>query len=104
MIEIAIYRDPLAEPKEVARVTIEGDVVGESPTANSLRERIEDPRDPIIGDYTDGRDLLRYLVSSYSNGYVMASYDSEESRRIVEDVDDEAYRQWVRDSDLDTRL
>ncbi|KAB1193358.1 hypothetical protein Hfx1148_07835 [Haloferax sp. CBA1148] len=104
MVEIIIFRNPLEDCKEVARVTIEGNVTGETPTAESLRDRIKDERDPIISEYTDGRELLRYLASSYSNGYVLANYDSEESRRVVEDLNDEAYRNWVRDAGLDTKL
>jgi|AntDeeMinimDraft_4_1070355.scaffolds.fasta_scaffold00990_9 hypothetical protein len=104
MVEIIIYRSPWDDPEEVARVTIEGEVKGETPTAESLRERINDRKDPIIRKYTDGRELLQYLESSYSNGYVMAGYDSEESRRVVEDLSDEAYRDWVRDTGLDTQL
>ncbi|WP_323173079.1 hypothetical protein [Natrialba sp. PRR66] len=104
MVEIIIYRDPLKDPTEVARVTIEGEVKGDTPTAESLRERIADEDDPIISNYTDGRELLQYLESSYSNGYVMAGYDSEESRRIVEDLNDEAYLDWIRDSELDAQL
>ncbi|MFC4247865.1 hypothetical protein ACFOZ7_13035 [Natribaculum luteum] len=104
MVEVIIYRDPWEDPEEVARVTIEGEVIGETSTAESLRERISDDNDPIISEYTDGRELLRYIASSYSNGYVMAGYDSEESQRIVEDLSDEAYRDWVRDTGLDTRL
>jgi len=104
MVEVIIYRNPWEDPEEVARVTIEGEVKGETPTAESLRERISDENDPIISEYTDGRELLRYIASSYSNGYVMANYDCEESLRVVEDLSDEAYRDWVRDTGLDTQL
>ncbi|AKU08294.1 hypothetical protein [Haloferax gibbonsii] len=104
MVEVIIYRNPWEDPEEVARVTIEGEVIGETPTAESLRDRIQDERDPIISEYTDGRELLRYIASSYSNGYVMANYDSKESLRVVEDLNDDAYRDWVQDSGLDTRI
>ncbi|NHN59617.1 MULTISPECIES: hypothetical protein [Halorussus] len=104
MLEVIIYKNPWEDPEEVARVTIEGEVKGETPTAESLRDRMQDERDPIISEYTDGRELLRYVTASYSNGYVMAGYDSEESRRVVEDLNDGAYRDWVRDSGLDTQL
>ncbi|GAA0646505.1 hypothetical protein [Salarchaeum japonicum] len=104
MVEVIIYRKPWEDPEEVARVTIEGEVKGETPTAESLRGRIQDERDPIISEYTDGRELLRYIASSYSNGYVMANYDSDESRRVVEGLSEGAYRDWVQDSGLDTRL
>ncbi|WP_323190628.1 hypothetical protein [Halostella sp. PRR32] len=104
MVEVIIYRNPWEDPEEVARVSIEGEVSGETPTAESLRDRIQDERDPIISEYTDGRELLRYLTASYSNGYVVAGYDSEEPQRIVEDLSDEAYRDWVQDSGLDTQL
>ena len=104
MVEVIIYRNPWEDPEEVARVSIEGEVAGETPTAESLRDRIRDERDPIISEYTDGRELLRYVTASYSNGYVMAGYDSEESRRVVEDLNEGAYRDWVRDSGFNTRL
>ncbi|MDL0143649.1 hypothetical protein [Halobacterium salinarum] len=104
MVEVIIYRNPWEDPEEVARVTIEGEVIGETPTAQSLRERIADENDPIISEYTDGRELLRYIASSYSNGYVMAGYDSEESRRVVEEFNDAEYLEWVEESGLDTSL
>lgn len=104
LVEIIIYRNPWEDPEEVARVTIEGEVSGRTPTAESLRDRIQDERDPIISEYTDGRELLRYLAASYSNGYVMAGYDSEESRRVVEELNDAAYLDWVEESGLDTSL
>ena len=104
MVEVIIYRNLWEDPEEVARVTIEGEVIGETPTAESLRERISDENDPIISEYTDGRELLRYIASSYSNGYVMANYDNEESLRVIEDLSDDEYRDWVQDSGLDTRL
>lgn len=104
MIEVIIYRNPWEDPEEIARVTIEGEVKGDTSTAESLRDRIDDDRDPIVSEYSDGRELLRYIASSYSNGYVMANYDSEESKRVVEDLSDEAYEQWSRDADLDTQL
>ncbi|MFC6786396.1 hypothetical protein [Halobaculum halobium] len=104
MVEVIIYRNPLENPEEVARVSIEATVVGETPTAESLRGRIQDERDPIISEYTDGRELLRYLAASYSNGYVMAGYDSEESRRVVEELNDAEYFNWAEESGLDTSL
>lgn len=104
MVEVIIYKDPWKEPEEAARVTIEGEVIGNTPTAEDIRERIRDERDPIISEYTDGRELLRYLASSYSNGYIMAGYDSEDSRRILEDLSDEAYERWAKESDFDTEL
>ncbi|ELZ94778.1 hypothetical protein C440_06877 [Haloferax mucosum ATCC BAA-1512] len=104
MVEVIISRNPWEDPEEVARVTIEGEVIGETPTAESLRDRIQDERDPIISEYTDGRELLRYLAASYSNGYVMAGYDSEDSRHILEDLSDDAYGRWAKESDFDTEL
>ncbi|ELY33282.1 hypothetical protein C498_06565 [Haloferax volcanii DS2] len=34
----------------------------------------------------------------------MAGYDSEESRRVVEELNDAAYLDWVEESGLDTSL
>lgn len=104
MVEVIIYRNPWEDSEEVARVSIEGEVTGETPTAESLRNRIQDERDPIVSEYTDGRELLRYLAASYSNGYVMAGYDSEESQRVVEELSDAEYADWARESEFDTQL
>jgi hypothetical protein len=104
MVEVIIYTDPREEPKEAARVTIEGKVIGDTPTAESIRDRMQDERDPIINNYSDGRELLRYLASSYSNGYIVAGYDSEESLRIIEDMSDEGYQRWAKESEFDTEL
>lgn len=104
MVEVIIYKDPWKEPEEAARVTIEGEVIGDTPTAESIRDRIQDKRDPIISNYSDGRELLRYLTSSYSNGYIMAGYDSKATRHILEDLNDEAYERWAKESDFDTEL
>ncbi|MFC4550806.1 MULTISPECIES: hypothetical protein [Halorussus] len=102
MVEVIIYVNRESELEEVARVTIEGDVLGESPTSTGLRERfVNDPR---LDCFTDGRDLLRYISASYTTGYHIAVYDSEESKRIVEELSDETYESWRESTELETQL
>lgn len=102
MIAIIVYDDPFDDPVEVARVTIEGDVIGDRPTADRLRTRLEDDLDPINRHCTDGRDLLRYIKGSYSNGYKMALYDSEDSAKIIEKYSDQEYEEWNESTEYET--
>lgn len=104
MIEVIIYDDPFDDPVEIARVTIEGEVIGDSGTANGIRHRLEDEMDPILNNQTDGRELLRYIKASYSTGYTIAQYTSRESERIIEELSDEEYEQWKETSEYDTEF
>lgn len=102
MIEITIYRYRTDKSEEVARVTIDGEIKGETPTAEGLRERLSN--DLRLDRYTDGRDLLRYIRTSYTTGYLFAVYDSKESEQIVEDLSDEAYESWRKTTEYETQL
>lgn len=104
MIAVIIYDDPFDDPAEKARVTIEGEVVGDSPLAERIRTRLEDDLDPINRHCTDGRDLLRYIKGSYSSGYKMALYDSEDSAKILEEYSDREYEEWNESTECDTSL
>ena len=86
-------------PEEQARVTIEGKVIGESPMANHLRERLL--KDRRIDRYTDGRDLLHYISASYSTGYRMVGFANEESQQILNEMSDREYARWRNTTDLD---
>lgn len=104
MIEVVIYTDPFDDPVEIARVTIEGEVIGDSGTAEGIRHRLENERDPILSDYADGRELLRYSTASYSTGYTIAQYNSRESEHVIEELSDEEYEQWKETSEYNTEL
>lgn len=102
MVEVIIYARRESEFEEVARVTIEGEVLGESPTADALRERFAN--DPRLDRYSDGRNLLRYISASYTTGYHVVGYDSEESKHIIEELSDEAYESWRETTEYDTEF
>ncbi|MXV64433.1 hypothetical protein GS429_20650 [Natronorubrum sp. JWXQ-INN-674] len=104
MISVIIYTDPFDGPTEVARVTIEGEVIRDGPTADRIRTRLKDDLDPINRHCTDGRDLLRYIKGSYSSGYKIALYDSEDSAEIIEGFSDEEYEEWNESTEYDTSL
>ena len=90
------------DAEETARVTIEGEVKGETSMAWSLRERLA--RDPRLERYEDGRELLRYIAQSYTTGYNMVGYNSEEARHIVEEMSDEEYQEWRERNNQNTSL
>ena len=90
------------DPEEKARVTIEGEVIGETPIADHLRERLD--TDPRLDRYTDGRDLLRYISSSYSTGYHMVGFANEESQRVLHEMPDGEYARWRETTNLKTTL
>ena len=90
------------EPEEQARVTIEGEVIGESSIADHLRERLDN--DPRLDRNTDGRDLLRYISSSYSTGYHMVGFANEESQRVLHEMSDREYVRWRETTVLDTTV
>lgn len=93
MVELIIYRpdwDGGENTEELARVGLDGTVTGDTPTANAIRERL--PR--IQSRYTDARDILCFLEQSYTNGYIIAAFDSEESLKIVHEMSDAEFAQW----------
>lgn len=102
--QVIIYRNPTEEPEEVARIDITGQMTGEESLIDELQRRLKDERDPIIGNMTDGRELLRYIRSSYTTGYTLASYNSERTHEIVQEFTDEEYEEWKASTDLDTNL
>lgn len=107
MIEVVIYdvRPMFASSetaRELARVTIEGEVKGNTETADNLREQLSS--DTELGNTSDGRALLRYITEWYSTGPMLALYDSPESFRIVEGYSDEEYEAWKETANVDTDL
>lgn len=102
--QVIIYRDPFDDPEEIARVNITGTVVGYQSYVRDFQERLEADRDPIMGEMTDGRELLRYIRTSYTTGYTAAMYNSERTQDIVEEFSDDEYEDWKASIDLDTNL
>ena len=94
-----IYKNKDGEFREVARVSPDGDVSGDSSTAESLREIIEEggfyipdvsdgPEDLI----SEGDKFLLYLDQRFNTGYYSAEFEEtdfeylagqEQSREIV---------------------
>lgn len=102
--QVIIYRNPTEEPEEVARIDIIGQMTGEESLIEDFQERLEDEDDPIMGEIADGRELLRYIRTSYTTGYTLASYNSERTHEIVQEFTDEEYNEWKASTDLDTNL
>lgn len=102
--QIIIYNNPTEEPEEVARVDITGQVTGEPQWVEEFEERLADDTDSIIAEMDDGRELLRYIRYSYSTGYTIATYNSERTHEIVQELPDEEYEDWKGSVDIDTTL
>ena len=58
----------------------------------------------MISDMTDGRELLRYIRASYTTGYTIATYNTEQTQEIVEELSDEEYEEWKASTGIDTSL
>jgi hypothetical protein len=102
--QIIIYDDPFDDPEEAARIDITGQVTGEQSYVEEFQNRLNDERDPFIGEMTDGRELLRYVRASYTTGYIIATYNSERTQEIVEELSDAEYEEWKSTTDIDTSL
>ena len=102
--QVIIHRNPTDEPEEVARIDITGRMTGEESLIEDFQERLEDEDDPIMGEMADGRELLRYIRSSYTTGYTLATYNSERTQEIVQELSDDEYEDWRASMDLDTNL
>lgn len=53
MIAVVVDDDPSDNPKEVGRVTSEGEVIGDGSASKVLQNRLDDESD-LINNYTDG--------------------------------------------------
>jgi len=102
--QILIYTDPFDDPEEVARIDITGQVVGEQSYVDEFNTRLNDENDPMISEMTDGRKLLRYIRASYTTGYTIATYNTEQTQEIVEELSDEEYEEWKASTGIDTSL
>lgn len=102
--QVIVYTNPTEDPEEVARVDITGQMTGDESRIEDLHERLNDTHDPIMGDMTDGRELLRYIRSSWTTGYTLATYNSERTQEIVEELSENEYQNWKASTDLDTDL
>lgn len=102
--QVIIYRNPTEEPEEVARIDITGQVTGKQSYVDDFRDRLNDEDDPIISEMTDGRELLRYIRTSYTTGYTLATYNSERTQEIVQELSDEKYEDWKASMEIDTNL
>jgi hypothetical protein len=102
--QVVIYRDPFDDAEEVARIDITGQVTGSESYAETFRERMNDEDDMIMSEMTDGRELLRYIRTSYTTGYTAALYNSERTQEIVQEFSDDEYEDWKASTDIDTSL
>ncbi|WP_411964383.1 hypothetical protein [Haloferax sp. YSMS24] len=82
----------------IARVTLVGEVTGDSPTARFIEDRY--PR--LLARFRDEREVLAFLSASHSNGYKLTSYDSPASKEVVESLSDEEYLEWCEEHGVKT--
>lgn len=102
--QVIIYRNPTEDPEEVARIDITGQITGEQSYVEDFQDRLRNEKDPIFSEMEDGRDLLRYIRTSYTTGYTLATYNSERTQKIVQELSDEEYEDWKASTDIDTNL